>query len=43
MRSNEVLLSDEEHARLTNLKEESYEPHTPFGHIVGDLIEKVDE
>ena len=39
MRTREIKLSDEEHRLLTEFKKEYYETHTPFGFIIGDLIE----
>jgi hypothetical protein len=44
MREKEVLLSNDEHRLLNKLKESEYPEHTPFGFIVGQLIEeKLDE
>jgi hypothetical protein len=40
MRTREVKLSDEEHRALTNYKQEEYPEHTPFGYIIGELIEE---
>jgi hypothetical protein len=40
MRTKEVMLSDDEHRLLTNYKQEEYPPHTPFGYIIGELVEE---
>lgn len=40
MRTKEVMLSDEEHRQLTNLKQQKYHDHDPFGFIIGELVEE---
>jgi hypothetical protein len=40
MRDKEILVSEEEHRLLTKLREEQYQSHTPYGFILGDLVER---
>jgi hypothetical protein len=40
MRQKEVKLSDDEHRQLTKLKQAEYPEHTPFGYIIGQLVEE---
>jgi hypothetical protein len=40
MREKEVMLSKQEHRQLTNLKQQNYPEHTPFGFIIGELVEE---
>jgi hypothetical protein len=40
MRQKEVKLSNEEHRLLNKLKDSDYPEHTPFGFIIGELIEE---
>jgi len=34
------MLSEAEHRQLTNLKQQKYPEHTPFGFIIGKLVEE---
>jgi hypothetical protein len=40
MRDKEILVSDEEHRLLTELRDEQYQSHTPYGFVVGQLCEE---
>jgi len=40
MREKEVMLSDEEHRLLKELKSEQYEEHVPLGWIVRQSVEE---
>lgn len=40
MRTKEVMLSEEEHRQLTNLKQQKFPEHTPYGFIIGELVEE---
>jgi len=40
MREKEVMLSQKEHRKLNNLKKSQYPEHTPYGWIIGDLIDE---
>jgi len=40
MRTKEVKLSDDEHRLLTKFKQAEYPEHTPFGFIIGELVEE---
>ncbi len=43
MRTKEVKLSKQEHRKLSKLKEQQFEEHTPFVFIIGHLCEEVDD
>ncbi len=40
MREKEVVLSDKEHRKLSNLKQSEYPEGVPYGFVISELIDK---